>query len=204
MNDLAIRYWDRSADTFAAYYDASDGRRFIRRGIDLRSERAVSLVRRGDAVLDVGCGPGRQLVAAAQRGAARVVGVEPAPRMRALAQRAIGSHAAVELRAGTIEAVEPSADFDVVWALGVFDYIDDGAALLAAMAARSRGRVAVSFRRAWALRAPLRKVRYALHGCPVHFHTRGGVQRLFAQAGLKLDTVEVLAGTLYFAVGRRS
>ncbi len=139
MVSSAITYWDETARRFAAHYETSKGLRWwLRRGIDLRAERALDLVRPGDAVLDVGCGPGRQVAAAAARGASQVVGVDPAPQMLALAREATRDIESVELHAGGVDAIEARPAFDIVWALGVFDYVDDGESLLAAMAARSR------------------------------------------------------------------
>src|SRR5579885_1669892 len=53
------------------------------------AEAAVELAapRPGEEVIDVGCGTGNAALLAAERGA-RVIGIDPAPRLRAVAARA--------------------------------------------------------------------------------------------------------------------
>ncbi len=57
-----------------------------------------------DRVVDIGCGPGNAVRAAAQRGA-RVVGVDPSPLMLRLARFATRDHPNVSWSQGTAEAL---------------------------------------------------------------------------------------------------
>ncbi len=63
----------------------------------------------GQAVLDAGCGSGRYILHALQRGAARVTGVDLSPEMLERARMELGARADVELRHGTLTAL-PIAD----------------------------------------------------------------------------------------------
>ncbi len=83
-------------------------------------------VRRGEAVLDIGVGPGLLAVEMAAMGA-QVVGVDVSEAMLALARRRCALHGvAVEVVLGDCTAL-PFADgsFDVVVAIQVLEYIDD-------------------------------------------------------------------------------
>jgi hypothetical protein len=74
--------------------------------------------------------------------------------------------------------------FDFVVALGVFDYVDQPAELLRKMAGWSRDKVIASFPMGSLVRAPLRKARYTLRGCPVHFYTPQRLAAMAHSAGL--------------------
>lgn len=71
----------------------------------------------GDRVVDVGCGPGNAAREAARRGA-DVIGIEPAPTLRRLAERLTSAAVRVAWMAGLAEAL-PLADDSatVVWSV---------------------------------------------------------------------------------------
>lgn len=101
-------------------------------------------VRPGEALLDVGTGPGPVARAAADRGCA-VTGVDPDPEMVALARAAVPG---ARFLVGALPRL-PSAvgsGFDVVTANFVLNHVGDPPAAAAALAgaARPAGRVAVS------------------------------------------------------------
>lgn len=197
MSQTVIDYWNARAPKFDAHYARPTlFDRVVRRGMAMRARGALRAVRRGDAVLDLGCGAGRQVVTAVQeRGAALAVGVDGAPAMlqrgRSLATTA-GVADRVELREADFHRYEDPRRFDVVWALGVFDYETRPDALLARMAGWSRREVVASFRRGGTLRAPLRRLAYRRRGCPIFFHGREEVRALFARAGLAGVRIEKL------------
>jgi ubiquinone/menaquinone biosynthesis C-methylase UbiE len=88
-----------------------------------------------DVVLEIGAGPGVGLVKLARAGAGRVMGVEPSPVMRRLAQariRASGMAERIELREGSAERL-PVADasVDAILAVNSVHSWEDPAAGLA-------------------------------------------------------------------------
>jgi ubiquinone/menaquinone biosynthesis C-methylase UbiE len=91
----------------------------VGRGRSVRFVADQAALRPGDRVVDVGCGPGRFLREAAQRGA-QAVGVDPSPQMRRLALRLTpaGLRSAVEVLDGTAEHL-PLGDgtATVAWAV---------------------------------------------------------------------------------------
>src|SRR5215472_12141460 len=70
------------------------GRGYARLAVDLAS------VSDGDRVVDIGCGPGNAVRAAARRGA-RVAGVDPAPVMLRLARAVTHDHSTVTWSQGS-------------------------------------------------------------------------------------------------------
>jgi ubiquinone/menaquinone biosynthesis C-methylase UbiE len=119
--------------------------------VSMRSVERLDL-RRGDRVLDVPCGTGTAVVAAAQAvgPGGRVVGIDFAPRMVAIAEgRAAASGLAnIEVIVGDMREIAPPAvAFDAIaCSLGVF-FVNDMPALVRSLVALARpgtGRLAVS------------------------------------------------------------
>jgi len=75
--------------------------------------------------------------------------------------------------------------------IGLFDYVAEPLPFLRKMCQVTRRKVVATFPLKWTWRAPVRKVRLALRGCPVYFFTKPQVERLMADAGF-----EPGAGTL--------
>jgi ubiquinone/menaquinone biosynthesis C-methylase UbiE len=101
------------------------GRRNARLAVDLAS------VSDADRVVDIGCGPGNAVRAAAGRGA-RVIGVDPSPVMLRLARAATRDHPNVSWSPGGAEAL-PVADgwATVAWSLRTVHHWKDVTAGLA-------------------------------------------------------------------------
>lgn len=157
----------------------------------------------GLRVLDVGCGSGRFSVAVARAGASEVLGLDFAESMLGIARQladkeGVGARCRFEA-ADFMERKFPDT-FDVTLAIGLFDYVADCRPFLRKMRRVSRTKVVATFPRRFTWRAPLRKLRLALRGCPVFFFTRRQVERLMAEAGFHRYTVERI-GKIYFVVG---
>jgi len=157
----------------------------------------------GLRVLDVGCGSGRFSVAVARAGASEVLGLDFAENMleiaRQLAQRE-GVGERCRFLAGDFMERTFDQPFDVTLAIGLFDYVADCRPFLRKMRRVSRRKVVATFPRRWTWRAPVRKLRLALCGCPVFFFTRSEVERLMADAGFARFAIQRI-GKIYFVVG---
>ena len=201
-------FWSRNSERFDALYEA---RRLIdvwaHRSLELRHDAAIECVRRHHhpSVLDIGCGTGRQLIAAIEAGASRARGIDLAPTMIEAARvrvDAAGYAAQVELRVANGVDEELRERFDIVWALGVFDYLRDPLPLLRSMMRSSRGEVLATFRRVWAVRSPLRWLRYRAVGCPIYLYTRAEIEAAAANAGLVDVRIHHPNGTFYLLEAR--
>jgi ubiquinone/menaquinone biosynthesis C-methylase UbiE len=79
----------------------------------------------GDAVIDIGCGPGNAARYAAKHGAATVLGVDPAPVMLRLG-RVLTRRRRVTYRAGTAESIPADDDSaTVLWSLSAVHHWAD-------------------------------------------------------------------------------
>ena len=88
---------------------------------------------------------------------------------------------------------EPETDFDVSYGIGLFDYISDPLPVLRKMRQVTSDKTILAFPRFWTWRAPVRKVRLAVKGCPVYFYTKRKIDRLLNEAGFGGVRVVALA-----------
>src|SRR5688500_11194054 len=160
----------------------------------------------GKLVLDIGCGSGRYAVEFARRGAARVTGIDYAPNMLSLARQyahAQGVADRCEFIEGDFTTHLVKRTFDVVIAIGVFDYQDTPVEFLRKMAQHAEGKVIASFPGRSLVRMPLRKFRYWLGNCPVLFYREQEVRTIGRDAGLR--TVDIVpihsSGTGFMLIG---
>jgi SAM-dependent methyltransferase len=163
--------------------------RLLRPGLFRRRQLAVATVAELDAprVLDVGCGSGRVGEFVLEAGASRYVGVDFAQPMIDLASRRLERFAPrCELLAADFLDVPLDGSFDVILALGLFDYLDEPERFTARMfeLAAPGGCVVASFP-AWSpLKGPVRKVRYEWIGnCPIFNYTSPQLEQMFRDSG---------------------
>ncbi len=110
---------------------------------ELRLLLEMARPRRGERALDVGCGTGRMLERMLALGL-EARGVEPAPDMREAAQWRLErlGHDPRRVVDATAERLPFDAgEFDLVAAVTVLEFVDDGAAALREMARVCRGRL---------------------------------------------------------------
>jgi SAM-dependent methyltransferase len=180
------RYFDKHARAFDRVYRAPGPLTYLRCGPRLGRELALSIVAQhpDPAVLDVGCGPGRVAEAVLDAGAARYVGIDFSPHMLALARRRLARYPAAELLEGNFLELDLPGTFDVVVALGLYDYVDDPARAAAWMRARCSATLVASFTRWDWVKGPARHARYRfVHRCRIYDYTEESVGQLLAAAG---------------------
>ena len=214
-HDEQVReYFDTRVADYDAFYEepSSFGRwfnRVFRQPVYQRRDQVLTLARRYGckSVLDVGCGSGRNTVWWARQGIEELFGVDVAAEMiekasLVAAQAGVADRCRFEL--GDFIRQEPTRKYDMVVACGVFDYVQDALGFLRHMA-RFADRVVYGSFPGWTLvRSPLRKIRYALRGCPTHFYRRSELERLFAAVGFgPIELLHSSAGHLAWAANPR-
>lgn len=212
MSEKVKKFFDEYAEKFDALYGENVRNSFVNRILRASIYERFRLAAAdaegfddGFSVLDVGTGPGRYLSLLVPR-AGRLVGVDLSEGMlgpaRARAE-AEGYANELELRAGDFLDMDFNEEFDLVLALGYFDYIFDPPAHFRRMVELSRGLVLATFPKRWNVLTPQRKIRYLLKRCPVRFYSLKDVERLFKSR--KETAAEIIdIGREYYVRVKRS
>lgn len=154
----------------------------------------------GKSVLDVGCGTGRFCFPLVERGAGRVVGVDFAPAMIDEAKKVAEEKQLADrcrFECADILRFESEAPFDCVIAVGLFDYVKDARHIMQKLRTLTRGKAIMTFPRADTWRAPIRRLRLMLIGCPVYFYTQKRIRDHLMIAGFTVRNLQKI-GKLYF------
>ena len=188
-------YWDARSELFGNYYKKpSSFDRIFRKGVYERQAIAVKACKDIPAanVLDVGSGPGINSVSMIKNaGAAHVFGLDFAQHMidyaKATAkEEGVADKCTFEL--GDILTYDfKGRKFDYACALGVFDYVEDSAALVK----RMNELTTRSFMASWpenGVRMALRRYRYT---CPLFHYTEDKIISLHKAAGVPADNIEI-------------
>jgi SAM-dependent methyltransferase len=195
-NPGAIDYFHRRIDDFDSIYHADrigfrawlD--RTLRSSVHERFRLAFNMLgdMSGRTVLDIGTGTGRYLFESIRRGASELVGLDAAAGSVEAAQR-MAQDLGMEKRVTLIQTdfldYPTERKYNVVFAIGYFDYILTPLPHLDKMLGICDQFLYVSFPRFWNPMTPIRKVRLALNHCPVRFYSKGRVKRLLAEAGCR-------------------
>ena len=165
--------------------------RLLRPGLFRRRQLAVETVRgySSPRVLDVGCGSGRIGEFVLDAGAAHYLGIDFSEPMIELARERLDRFGdRVELIVDDFLTAEVDGRFDVVLALGLFDYLPNPSDFAERMfdLCAPGGCVVASFP-AWSpVKGPVRKVRYEWIGdCPIFNYIRPQLERMFSAAGFE-------------------
>jgi SAM-dependent methyltransferase len=194
--DRVRAHFQKTATSFDALYD-EDGllSRFVRPGLVRRRELAVASVQSyaRPRVLDVGCGSGRVGEHVLEAGAAEYIGVDLATPMLDLARKRLARFGRrATLIQGDFVSTPVPGTFDVVLALGLFDYLADPRPVAQRMGELCTGSAVSSFPRWHWLKGPVRKVRYeVINDCPIFDYTEPQIRQVFIEAGF--SRIDVLA-----------
>jgi SAM-dependent methyltransferase len=205
-SDQVAEYWNRIAPDFDAIYSGNKnivGRlldRWLRRDMYGRFEWVMRHAAdvRGKRICDIGCGSGRFVSALAKKGAF-VTGLDFAPNMLDLARNLVvseGVAANCQFVLSDVLDWKTSEQFDLVIAIGFWDYVADPLPRLKVIRSFTTGTFLSAWPRANTTRSIIRRARLKLAGCPVYFWRPDQIEANLTQAGFRIDTVEV-CGQLY-------
>jgi ubiquinone/menaquinone biosynthesis C-methylase UbiE len=208
--DRVTKHFDSAVIEFDSIYSGAGksgfGRlldKLFRKDIQERYRRTIDAVLElgSPTVLDVGCGSGRILVPLAASGA-RVTGLDPAPHMIDVAKKRCdenGDGANCQFVVNDLRSWETNQRFDAVIGIGLYDYLEDPITELRRMMELAKRKIVITFPRRWTWRAPIRKLRLGLRGCPVFFYSRSEIETLVREAGGEIESCRVV-GKLYFVI----
>lgn len=202
MNTTGLRkHFDRIAASFDGIYTGEKstiGRlwdRQTRSNIPERLKRTLLALEpvTGKRILDVGCGPGRYVVALASRGAKQVVGLDISERMielaKSLAARS-GLSSQCQFFPQDILEYTDTESYDAVIAQGFFDYTPEPQAVFDRLRYFCRGTLVASFPWRYAFRVVPRKLWLASRGCKVRFYSRTQILSLCRNSGFSCKLLE--------------
>lgn len=140
----------------------------------------------GKNVLDIGCGTGRYSIECAKRGAKHVVGIDFAPSMIEFSQNMAKQMQVEDIcQFVTADFVshEFNESFDIVLALGLFDYVKEPAPILKKVAEFAPQVFVASFPKFTPIWGLQRKFRYhVVRKCPIYNYTKDQLTRLYTDA----------------------
>ena len=193
-NPGAINYFNRKIESFDNIY-RSDRKgvgpllnNTLRASVRQRFKLAFDLIGdiRGKSALDIGCGTGRYMFESIRRGARNVMGIDAAAGAIEAARK-MALHLGLKDKAQFIETdfldFNPKNLFDVVFAVGYFDYILSPKHHIQKMFEISNEFLYISFPKLWHPLTPLRKFRLLLNRCPVRFYSQNKITELMNFAG---------------------
>ena len=206
--ELVRDHFREKASSFDALYDEEHPlQRVVRPGLLKRRDFAIDVVREYNdpRVLDIGGGSGRVGELALEAGAREYVNADIAQEMLDLSKERLARFGdKVKLVHGDFRTAPLEGRFDVVLALGFFDYQSDAhvfvrriaefcgrsatpakpASPSGGIASDAAGSVVASFPRWNWLKGPVRKLRYeVINNCPIFDYTERELRFLFGGVG---------------------
>ena len=197
LNASATRFEDKAQQFDDLYEDERWLVRTLRPGLFRRRKLAVDTVAAHDAprVLDVGCGSGRIGEFVLEAGASHYVGVDFSEPMIDLARaRLTRFERRTELIVDDFLTAPLEGPFDVILAVGLFDYLPEPHRFSRRMfeLCAPGGCVVGSFPTWSLLKGPVRKVRYEWIGnCPIFNYSRRELELMFGASGF--ERVEIVS-----------
>jgi 2-polyprenyl-3-methyl-5-hydroxy-6-metoxy-1,4-benzoquinol methylase len=209
MSDISkVRdYFIRSADSFDLLYSEERMNRIMRyinrkfrNDIYERFLLTLTHLKNNNlrSVLDVGCGSGRYEVAISQLNVEKIIGRDVSPKMIDLAGNYIKSFKEtskkVEFICCDFSDFISDDKFDIVIAMGFFDYVKDPILFLKKMKDLSNQSVVASFPSISFYRTPIRQLRYYFKNCPVYFYSKNQIVHICKETGFSSCEVIKIKG----------
>ena len=188
--DRTQSFFHQYAHDFDAIYSNRNGlvnglvNRVFRKSMKLRYLKSIEGCQpiEGKSVLDVGCGPGHYSITLAQRGAARVVGLDFAEGMLQIAAdhaRQAGVGERCTFLTGDFLSYSPPEPFDYVIVMGFMDYMANPRRVVQKVLSLTRSKAFFSFPVSGGILGWQRKMRYRSR-CDLFLYSRRELEDLFS------------------------
>jgi 2-polyprenyl-3-methyl-5-hydroxy-6-metoxy-1,4-benzoquinol methylase len=210
--DRTQTFFHQYANDFDAIYGNQNGlvdsviNRLFRKSMRLRFEKSIEGCSpiEGKSVLDVGCGPGHYSITLAQRGAARVVGIDFAEGMLQLATdhaKQVGVGERCNFMVADFYEYAPQELFDYVIVMGFMDYMPDPAKVVAKVLSLTKDKAFFSFPVAGGLLGWQRSMRYKKR-CDLFLYTEERLKQIFSQFPEATATIEPISRDFFVTLAR--
>ncbi len=210
--DRTQTFFHQYANDFDAIYGNQNGlldsviNRLFRKSMRLRFEKSVEGCNpiEGKSVLDVGCGPGHYSITLAQRGAARVVGIDFADAMLQIASehaKNVGVGERCKFLVADFYTYPPQEPFDYVIAMGFMDYMPDPEKVVAKVLSLTREKAFFSFPVEGGLLGWQRKMRYRKR-CDLFLYSEERLKQIFSKFPEATATIEPISRDFFVTLAR--
>ena len=210
--DRTQAFFHQYANDFDAIYGNQNGlvnsviNRLFRKSMRLRFEKSIEGCNpiEGKSVLDVGCGPGHYSITLAQRGAARVVGIDFAEGMLQLATehaRRVGVGGRCKFMVADFYNYPPQELFDYVIVMGFMDYMPDPEKVVAKVLSLTRDKAFFSFPVAGGILGWQRAKRYKKR-CDLFLYTDEQLNQIFSHFPEATATIEPASRDYFVTLAR--
>jgi len=201
--DRTQAFFHQYANDFDAIYGNQNGlvntviNRLFRKSMRLRFEKSIAGCDpiAGKSVLDVGCGPGHYSITLAQRGAAKVIGIDFAEGMLQLATehaKKVGVGETCKFMVADFYDYPPDELFDYVIVMGFMDYMPDPEKMVAKVLSLTRDKAFFSFPVAGGILGWQRSLRYKKR-CDLFLYTEEQLRQVFSHFPEATATIEPAA-----------
>ncbi|MGO9520264.1 MAG: class I SAM-dependent methyltransferase [Candidatus Korobacteraceae bacterium] len=210
--DRTQAFFHQYANDFDAIYGNQNGpfnsviNHLFRKSMRLRFEKSIGGCNpiEGKSVLDVGCGPGHYAITLAQRGAARVVGIDFADGMLQLASehaKKVGVGDRCKFMVADFYTYAPQDIFDYVIVMGFMDYMPDAEKVVAKVLSLTKDKAFFSFPVAGGFLGWQRALRYKKR-CDLFLYSEEQLQQIFSRFPEATATIEPAARDYFVTLAR--
>jgi len=210
--DRTQAFFHQYANDFDAIYGNQNGpfnsviNHLFRKSMRLRFEKSIAGCNpiEGKSVLDVGCGPGHYAITLAQRGAARVVGIDFADGMLQLASehaKKVGVGDRCKFMVADFYTYAPQDIFDYVIVMGFMDYMPDAGKVVAKVLSLTKDKAFFSFPVAGGFLGWQRALRYKKR-CDLFLYSEEQLQQIFSRVPEATATIEPAARDYFVTLAR--
>lgn len=211
--DRTQTFFHQYANDFDAIYGNQNGlidsviNKLFRKSMRLRYEKSIEGCNpiEGKTVLDIGCGPGHYSITLAQRGAAKVTGIDFAEGMLKLATehaQKVGVGDRCQFQVADFYQYPPEQAFDYVIVMGFMDYMPDAEKVVARVLSLTRNKAFFSFPAAGGILAWQRKLRYQKR-CDLFLYTEPQLKQIFSHFPEATATIEPIARDFFVTLTRK-